>query len=171
MTLSLELPAGSLTAGDHEVWALADGQGEVDESDENNNTASTQVPVAGAPPLPTGPDFTLTVTPPTLALVPSNSASFALSLASFFDFSQPVSLSASGLPSGVTASFYPATVTPPGISILALTASPDATTGNFQLTITGTSDNITHTASGAVALNFGLVPMCYGTRHRRGHRY
>jgi alpha-tubulin suppressor-like RCC1 family protein len=163
VTLSAELPAGSLAAGDHVVWALADGQGVVDESDEGNNAASTQVPVAGAPLPPTGPDFTLTVAPPTLALVPGSSASFALSLASFFDFSHAVTLSVEGLPQGVTASFYPATVTPPGTSILALTASPDAATGNFQLTITGTSDQITHTASGAVALNFGLVPMCYGT--------
>ena len=159
---SVELPAGLLTAGEHVIWVLADGQGVVDESDEGNNTASTQVQVAGAPLPPTGPDFTLTVTPTTLALVPGSSASFAISLASFFDFNQPVTLSVEGMPSGVTASFFPATVTPSGTSILALTASSEAATGNAQLTITGTSDNLTHTTSGAVALNFGLVPICYG---------
>jgi alpha-tubulin suppressor-like RCC1 family protein/uncharacterized protein YkwD/plastocyanin/thiol-disulfide isomerase/thioredoxin/uncharacterized membrane protein YphA (DoxX/SURF4 family) len=161
VSLSMELPAGSLAAGDHVVWALADGQGVVDETDESNNTASTQVPVAGAPPPPTGPDFTLTVTPATLALVPGSSASLSISLASFYGFSDPVMLSVLNLPQGVTGSFYPDTVTPPGTSILALTASPDAVTGNFQFHITGSSDNLTHTAGGAVALNFGLVPMCY----------
>jgi alpha-tubulin suppressor-like RCC1 family protein/uncharacterized protein YkwD/thiol-disulfide isomerase/thioredoxin/plastocyanin/uncharacterized membrane protein YphA (DoxX/SURF4 family) len=162
-SLSAELPAGLFTPGVHVIWALVDGQGVVDESDEDNNTASTLAPVSGAPPPPTGPDFTLTVMPTTLALVPGSSASFAVSLASFFDFSEPVTLSVSGLPNGVTASFFPDTVTPPGTSILALTASPDAVTGNVQLTVTGASGNITHTTSGNIALNFGLVPMCYGT--------
>lgn len=69
VTMSAELPAGSLAVGDHSVWALADGSDLVKESDEGNNYASTQVPVAAPPAPPTGPDFMLTVSPSTLALV------------------------------------------------------------------------------------------------------
>lgn len=164
ITMSAELPAGSLTAGDHVVWALVDGHDTVKESDEGNNAASTHVPMAAPLPPPTGPDFMLTVSPSTLALAPGSSSSFAISIIPLLSFNGSVNLSVESLPMGVTASFFPATVTSSGTSILVLTANSDATTGNFPLTITGTTaGGINHTTSGAIALNFGLVPICYGT--------
>src|SRR5260221_647821 len=56
-------------------------------------------------------------------------------------FTGSVSLSASGLPSGVTASFNPTSNT--STSTLTLTASASATTGTSTLTITGTSGTLT----------------------------
>ncbi len=162
ITMSAELPAGSLTAGDHIVWALVDGHDTVKESDEGNNAASIQVPVASPTPPPTGPDFMLTVSPSTLAMAPGSSASFSISVTPLLSFSGSVNLSAEGLPMGVTASFFPATVTSSGTSVLVLTAGSDAATGSFPLNITGTGGGINHTTSGAIALNFGLVPICYG---------
>lgn len=163
IAMSAILPSGSLTAGEHILWALVDENDLIQESNEGNNAASIPVPISAPPPTPTIPDFTLTVSPSTLGLVPASSNSFVISLASVLGFSEAVNLSAEGLPNGVTASFFPATVTPSGTSILVLTASNDAATGSFPLTITGTSGGINHTTSGVIALNFGLVPICYGT--------
>jgi Pro-kumamolisin, activation domain len=60
-------------------------------------------------------------------------------------FSSDVTLSASGLPTGVTASFgtNPATTT----SVLSLSASKTATTGTVTVTITGVSGTVTKTAT------------------------
>jgi uncharacterized membrane protein len=57
-----------------------------------------------------------------------------------------VSLAASGLPSGVTASFAPNPIST-GSSLLTLTASNPATAGTFAVTITGTSGSLTVTTT------------------------
>jgi hypothetical protein len=63
-----------------------------------------------------------------------------------YGFAGSVSLAASGLPSGVTASFAP-NPTSTGSSVLTLTASNPATTGTFTITITGTSGSASATTT------------------------
>ena len=53
-------------------------------------------------------------------------------------FSSPVTLSASGLPTGVTAAFSPTSITGAGTSTLTFTASSTATPGTYTVTVTGT---------------------------------
>jgi len=60
--------------------------------------------------------------------------------------SQAVSLSVSGLPSGVTGSFSPLFCTPNCTSTLTLTASQTATVGAYTVTVLGTSGGITKTS-------------------------
>src|SRR5207248_3071283 len=60
-------------------------------------------------------------------------------------FNGSVTLSASGLPNGVTAAFSPNPTT--GTSTLTLTASSTATTGTATVTITGTSGSLQHTTT------------------------
>ncbi len=60
-------------------------------------------------------------------------------------FTGTVKLAASGLPSGVTATFTPDLVT--GYSTLTLTASATATVGSSTITITGTSGTLTATTT------------------------
>ena len=67
-------------------------------------------------------------------------------------FSGSVSLSASGLPSGVTASFSPNPAT--ATSMLTLVASGTATMGTVAVTITGTSGSLTNTTTIALTVNF-----------------
>ena len=62
-------------------------------------------------------------------------------------FNGTVALTISGLPSGVTASFSPASVTGSAGSTLTLTASNTATVGAATVTITGTSGSTTETAT------------------------
>src|SRR4029077_599580 len=80
--------------------------------------------------------------------------SSTISVVSLNGFTGSVSLSASGLPSGVTAalSATPATIS----STLTLTASGTATGGTATVTITGTSGNLTHTTS--LSLTVTAVP-------------
>src|SRR5262249_57262435 len=64
--------------------------------------------------------------------------------------------SASGLPTGVTASFSPNPST--SSSTLTLTASATATTGTATVTITGVSGSLKHTTSGLLSVNSPTPP-------------
>jgi microcompartment protein CcmL/EutN len=95
---------------------------------------------------------TLSIHTPTFALVPSsngislnpgNTTTATITVVPQYGFTGSVNLAISGLPSGVTASFSPATTS--GTSTLTLTASASATASTNMLTITGTSGSITAT--------------------------
>jgi sugar lactone lactonase YvrE len=63
------------------------------------------------------PDFTVTTTPPTQTATNGGTATFNVSVGSVNgDFSNAVTLSATGLPTGATATFAPTSVTPGGES-------------------------------------------------------
>src|SRR5439155_13022591 len=81
-------------------------------------------------PNPTAPDFTLVLVPSSQVLAPGGSASLVISLGSVSGFAQSVSLTVGSLPTGVTASFAPDTVTPSGATTLFLAATSNATTGS-----------------------------------------
>jgi hypothetical protein len=74
-----------------------------------------------------------------------------------------VALSLGGLPSGMTYSFSPATVSGAGTSTLTITASSLAPSGTYALTITGTSGGATYTNPlsllvNAPNANFSIAP-------------
>jgi hypothetical protein len=83
------------------------------------------------------PAFTLSDTPGELNLLPGSSAESTIAVIPQFGFSGNVSLAATGLPSGVTASWSPNPTS--GTSQLTLTTSTNAASGNTTVTITGTS--------------------------------
>jgi subtilase family serine protease len=62
-------------------------------------------------------------------------------------FDSPVTLSATGIPSGVTGSFSPTSVTGSGTSDFTLSVSRSAPTGTSVITITGTSGTTTKTTT------------------------
>ena len=101
------------------------------------NTAGTNAYVTVNP----LPGFALSASPSSLTVKQGNSVTTAISIADVGGFTGKVSLSASKLPSGVTASFSknPAT----GSSTLTLSAGNKAATGTFTITITGTSGKLT----------------------------
>ena len=108
-------------------------------------------------------DFTLTLQPNTVTLIPDQGASFLISMSSLNGFTSQVALAVGTLPSGVTARFSPSTLTPPGTSILTLSADTNAQSGSFTLNISAGGGGITNTIAGAVNVNFGLLPICAGT--------
>jgi VCBS repeat-containing protein len=97
------------------------------------------------------PNFTLSASPGSLSIMQGASGTSAVTIAPQNGFNGSVSLSASGLPGGVTASFNPNPAT--ATSTLTLTASGTATTGTVTVTITGTSGSLTNTTTIALTVN------------------
>jgi subtilase family serine protease len=91
------------------------------------------------------PDFSLSAAPSSLTVNQGSSGTSTITVNPLNGFTGSVSLSASGLPSGVTATFNPQTTT--STSTLTLTASSTATTGTTTVTVTGTSGSLTHTTT------------------------
>ncbi|MGA9356302.1 MAG: protease pro-enzyme activation domain-containing protein [Terriglobales bacterium] len=106
------------------------------------------------------PSFTLSASPSSLTVTQGSSGTSTISVTDLGGFSGSVTLAASGLPSGVTASFGTNPTT--GSSVLTLTASATATTGSATVKITGTSGslsastNIALTVSAAASPNFTI---------------
>ncbi|HEY7872252.1 MAG TPA: PPC domain-containing protein [Rudaea sp.] len=140
LSTTFTLPAGGLQAVRAHLRyngsASACSTGSYDESDDLIFAVSSTAPA---------PDFTLSDSPASLSIAQSASGSSTIAVSPLNGFTGSVALSASGLPSGVTASFNPASTT--GSSTLTLSASSTATTGTATVTITGTSGSLTHTAT------------------------
>ena len=98
---------------------------------------------------PQSPDFSISASPSSLTMSRSGSTSTTVTITSLNGFSGTVTLSTSALPTGVTASFNPASVTGgSGTSTLTFTGSgPGTQTGVFTITITGTSGSLTHSTT------------------------
>lgn len=108
------------------------------------------------PPAASSPNFTLSASPSSLTVTQGSSGSSTITVNPSGGFTGSVTLSASGLPSGVTASFgtNPTTST----SSVTFTASSTATTGTSTVTITGTSGSLTHTSTISLTVNATATP-------------
>jgi hypothetical protein len=95
--------------------------------------------------------FTLTPSTSSLSLVQGASATDTITITDTGGFTGSVALAASGLPTGVTASFGTNPTT--GTSVVTFTAGSTAATGTSTVTITGTSG--TTTASTTISLTLG----------------
>jgi kumamolisin len=103
------------------------------------------------------PSFTLSASPSSVSITQGGAAGTStITVTDVGGFSGSVTLAASGLPSGVTATFStnPTTST----STLSLTASSTATTGTATVTITGTSGSLTATTTIALTVSAAASP-------------
>jgi hypothetical protein len=107
-------------------------------------------------PAATTPDYTLSASPSSLTVTQGSSGSSTITVNKLNGFTGSVTLSASGLPTGVTASFGTNPTT--GTSAVTFTASSTATTGTKSVTITGTSGTLTHTTSVSLTVNATATP-------------
>jgi hypothetical protein len=98
------------------------------------------------------PDFSLSATPSTNSVGQGSSAIYTASATALSGFTGTVSLSASGLPSGVTATFNPTSITPGNTSALTIATTSTTPLGTSTITITGTSGALTHTTSVSLAV-------------------
>ncbi len=96
--------------------------------------------------------FTVSASPTTVAVPQSETGTSTITITDVEGFSGTVALSASNLPSGVTASFAAGSMA--GTQVLTLSASTSAaiTTSPVTVTITGTSGSLTETASIALSI-------------------
>jgi len=108
------------------------------------------------------PDFTIGASPSSVTFNQGSNGTSTITITSLNGFNSATTLSASGLPSGVTAAFATNPVTPPAngsaTSTLTLTASSSATTGTATVTITGTSGSTTHTTTINLTVNTSAQP-------------
>ncbi len=107
-------------------------------------------------PTSTSPSFTLSASPSSLTVTQGSSGTSTISVTDVGGFTGSVTLAASGLPSGVTATFGTNPTT--GTSVLTLTASSTATTGSATVTITGTSGTLTATTTIALTVSSSTSP-------------
>ncbi len=96
-------------------------------------------------------DFALSASPASVSVSQGAGVTTTISVMPTNGFSSSVAFAASGLPSGVTASFSPASS--PASSALTLTAASNAATGSATVTIKGTSGSISHTTTLALTVN------------------
>ncbi len=136
-SLSFVIPTGAATGA---VTVTANGQ---------NAVSSGTLTVTAAT------SFTLAATPSTATLLPGQTTTYQVSLASTNGFTQLATLGVSGVPSGVTASFQPPQITAGQFSILTLTAPANQSPSATQLTISATAvvQGITQTPSANVTLS------------------
>ena len=95
----------------------------------------------------TVPDFSLSTTPSSRSVVPGGSVSYTATVGAGTGFTGTVDFSVSGLPSGATASFIPASVTASGSTTLTVSTTVATPAGSYPLTITGTSGPVVHSAN------------------------
>ncbi len=96
------------------------------------------------------PNYTLSASPNSLTVTQGANGTSTITVTPQNGFNGSVGLSASGLPSGVTASFNPSGTA--STSTLTLTASSTAATGTVTVTITGISGSLTKTTTISLAL-------------------
>jgi subtilase family serine protease len=89
--------------------------------------------------------FTLTASPTQASAPAGGSTSITLTIAKLNGFNSAVALAVRGLPTGVTGSFAPTSVTSGNSSTLTLAVASGTAAGTSAFTVTGTSGSITQT--------------------------
>ena len=111
---------------------------------------------------PTGNDFSLAASPASGAVNPGGSVTSTVTATLTNGSAQTVALTASGLPSGATAGFSPASISSAGgTSTLTITTSASTPSGTYAVTITGTGASSTRTTTFSLTVNG--APGCSGT--------
>ena len=96
-------------------------------------------------PLIASPDYTISTSPSSVSVTAAGSTSATITINPVNGFSNSVTLSASGLPSGMTASFSPSMTS--SSSTATFNAGSQIVPGVYNIMISGTSGSITRSAS------------------------
>jgi alpha-mannosidase len=153
---AIDLPAGTktITLPDNQnIRVLA-----ISAAEENPEIKPAQ-PLYDVLPSPnSGPsDFTVSTSAKDVSISQGRSATTRVIVMPRGSFNQPATLSASGLPAGVTASFDPASTM--GASAMTLTAAASAAPASANVTITASSGGVSHRASTTV----NVTPILHNT--------
>jgi hypothetical protein len=106
---------------------------------------------------PAANDFSIAASPSSATVTAGSPATSTISTAVTSGSAQSVSLSASGLPTGATASFNPTSVNSGGSSTLTVGTSTMTPSGTYAVTVTGTGASATHTTTFTLTVN-GSAP-------------
>jgi hypothetical protein len=105
----------------------------------------------------TSPNFTISASPASLSVAAGGSGTSTISTTVSGGFNSAVSLSASGLPSGVTAAFSPTSIAAPGSgsSTLTFTAGSTAAAGTSTITINASGGGVSHSTTVSLTITSG----------------
>jgi fibronectin type 3 domain-containing protein len=103
------------------------------------------------------PDFNLSANPGSLTVNGGSSGTSTITVTPLNGLNGVYTLSASGLPSGVTATFSPNPTV--GTSVMTLTADSTVTAGTSNVTVTATSGLLSHSTSIALTLTANTAPV------------
>ena len=103
---------------------------------------------AGAP----APDFSIGMSAGPGSVAAGGSAEYTITVTGNNGFNGTVSFGTSGLPSGVTGSFNPTTVTGSGSTTLTVTTTGSASSGGITVTVTGASGSLNHNTSASLTI-------------------
>jgi subtilase family serine protease len=102
----------------------------------------------------TSPAFAISASPASVSVLQGNSGTSTITTTVSGGFSSAIALTATGQPTGVTATLSPTSIAAPGSGSSTLTLAVASTTvaGTYTITVTGTGGGITHTATVALTV-------------------
>jgi subtilase family serine protease len=102
----------------------------------------------------TSPAFAISASPASVSALQGNSGTSTITTTVSGGFSSAIALTATGQPTGVTATLSPTSIAAPGSGSSTLTLAVASTTvaGTYTITVTGTGGGITHTATVALTV-------------------
>jgi hypothetical protein len=98
-------------------------------------------------------DFSLAASPGSETVTAGGASNYTATVGALNGFSGTVTLGASGLPAGTTASFNPNTVSGAGTSVVSLVTTGSTAPGTYTVTITGVSGALQHTSTVTLVVN------------------
>jgi hypothetical protein len=118
------------------------------------STCVNATPTAGTP----TPDFSISCSPSSVSVTQGGSTNTTCTVTSINGFASAVTLGCANLPSGVSCSYSPASVTPTASSTLTITATGGATTGTTTIQAQGTSGATTRSTNVSLTVNPAATP-------------
>ncbi len=103
-------------------------------------------------------DFSISASPSSATVTAGSSVNYTVTVSPLNGFSSAVTLACSGLPSGASCTFNPASVTPhsnPATSTLTISAAAGTVVNTYNVTITGTSGSLSHNTSVSLTVQTG----------------
>ena len=138
-TVSSETPWIATPGGHTLAWAIST----TGDPKPSNNMRSIQFTVAPLAQF----DFSISASPSPQTVTPGSSTSYAVTVDLLSGPPQAITLTLSGAPDGVSASFTQPSGTPSFTSTLNVAAASSAAPGSYTITITGTGPGITRTST------------------------
>ena len=125
--------------GDYDTHVQTETHAVTQWADDRNMMNGHNDPDVFSDPVPVSTDYLLTADPGVVDVCSPNDGVAVIDVLQFLGFTEPVSLAATGVPSGAVTSFVPNPVTPPGTSQLTVGNTAAAAPGSSEITVTGTS--------------------------------
>jgi len=137
-TLTVNVPASA--AGGNYPLTISGTSGSLSHSTQVNLTV-------------TAPDFSISATPSTRTVTAGGNTTYTVSTSALNGFAGSVSLGTSGLPTGATASFSPASISGSTTSTLTISTLSSTPAATYTITITGVSGSINHSTAVLLTVN------------------